>query len=253
MIGQKLILLDEVDSTNNYAATLLNDGKLPHGTVILAEKQTAGRGQRGNSWSSSGVNQFACSIYAETAFLSAERYWYLNLAVALAVRGSIQAHISEKAEIKWPNDILVNDRKMAGILIETQWRSGAIVGAIIGVGANMQYEPGLPAACALNEFTDAHVSPLQLSQELARQLEARFQQLRAGLWNDLVVEYLEHLWRLGVEQEAEMTGADTPLDPLSKREVATGTIRGIDNMGNLLFETNGEVRSYDLKEIRFTY
>lgn len=242
MIGQKLILLDEVDSTNNYAATLLNDGKLPHGTVILAEKQTAGRGQRGNSWSSSASNQFACSVYAETAFLSAERYWYLNLAVALAVRDAIQAHISEKAVIKWPNDILVDDRKMGGILIETQWRSGAIIGAIIGVGANMRYEPGLPSACALNEFTDAHISPMQLAQELARQLEERFQQLRAGLWNDVATEYLENLWRLGVEQEAEAMG-----------ETVSGTINGIDATGNLLFETNGEVRSYDLKEIRFTY
>jgi BirA family biotin operon repressor/biotin-[acetyl-CoA-carboxylase] ligase len=159
---------------------------------------------------------------------------------------------------------------MGGILIETQWRSGAISGAIIGVGINMQYEPGLPSACALNEFTEAHVSPLQLAHELARRLEERFGQLRAGLWNDIVVEYLENLWRLGVEQEAlcfplwrGTKGEDeqdkspeyevASLIPPSRGEVITGTIRGIDNTGNLLFETNGEVRSYGLKEISFVY
>src|SRR5687768_3983198 len=141
MIGQKLILLDEVDSTNNYAAKLLNAGNLAHGTVILAEKQTAGKGQRGNSWSTGAENQLACSVYAETAFLSADRYWYLNLAVALAVYHTIRSSVPhENVRIKWPNDVLVNDKKLSGILIETHWRSGAVHGAIIGVGINVNRE-----------------------------------------------------------------------------------------------------------------
>jgi BirA family biotin operon repressor/biotin-[acetyl-CoA-carboxylase] ligase len=243
MIGHKLILLDEVDSTNNYAAKLLNEGKLAHGTVILAEKQTAGRGQRGNSWSSTAANQLACSIYAETAFLSAERYWFLNLAVALATRAAIQSVISEPALIKWPNDVLVNDRKMAGILIETQWRSGAIQGAIIGVGINIHPEPGLPSVGALRDWTDATIQPMLLAHELANQLEVQFQLLRQGRWNDLLDAYHAYLWR-----KDELTTAITP-----EEAELTGYIRGIDGIGNLLFEEEGVERSFGLKEIAFRY
>lgn len=243
MIGHKLILLDEVDSTNNYAAKLLNEGKLAHGTVILAEKQTAGRGQRGNSWSSAASNQLACSVYAETAFLSADRYWFLNLAVALAVRGTIQSVISEPARIKWPNDVLVADRKMAGILIETQWRSGAIQGAIIGVGINIHKEPGLPSGGALSDWTVAAVRPIELAHELANRLEAQVQLLRDGRWNDLLDAYHAHLWR-----KDELTTAAT-----SDGTELTGYIRGIDGIGNLLFEEKGGERSFGLKEIAFRY
>lgn len=242
MIGHKLILLDEVDSTNNYTAKLLNEGQITHGTVILAEKQTAGRGQRGNSWSSGALNQFTCSVYAETAFLSGERYWFLNLAVALAVRSTIQAFLEEPVLIKWPNDVLAADKKMAGILIETQWRSGAIQGAVIGVGINLYPEPGLPSACALRDFTDKEIRPVLLAQEMALQLENQFQRMRQGLWNELLTDYHTYLWRKDVRTVAEKAG-----------EQVEGYIRGLDGTGNLLFETAEGVRSFDLKEISFRY
>lgn len=243
MIGHKLILLDEVDSTNNYTAKLLNEGKLAHGTVILAEKQTAGRGQRGNSWSSTASNQLACSIYAETAFLSAERYWFLNLAVALAARAAIQSVIPEETQIKWPNDLLVNDRKLAGILIETQWRSGTIQGAIIGVGINIHHEPGLPSGGALSDWTETAPQPIHLAHELAGQLEQQFQLLQQGKWNDLLEAYHAHLWKKDERITAEN----------QEGTAMTGYIRGIDGTGNLLFEANGERKSFGLKEITFRY
>jgi len=244
MVGQKLIILDEVDSTNNYAAKLLNEGHLAHGTVILAEKQTAGRGQRGNAWSSNAGNQLACSIYAETAFLSADRYWFLNLAVALAVHNTIRIFLpADEIRIKWPNDALVNNRKLSGILIETQWRSGVIIGAIIGVGMNINREPDLSSSCALSDFLDITPKPLELAQELSSNLELRLQMLRQGLWNDLLNDYHAVLWRKDAFQFAETESG----------EMIEGYIRGIDGIGNLLFETEEGTRSFGLKEVAFRY
>jgi BirA family biotin operon repressor/biotin-[acetyl-CoA-carboxylase] ligase len=244
MIGQKLIFLDEVDSTNNYAAKLLNEGKLAHGTVILAGNQTAGRGQRGNSWSSTAGNQLACSVYAETAFLSADRFWFLNLAVALAVHATIQRAVpAEEVRIKWPNDVLVNNKKLSGILIETQWRSGVVTGAIIGVGINVNGEPDLPSSGALNDFGGGASTRLELAHRLTENLEVRFQQLRQGHWNDLLEEYHRVLWRKDVFQFAETESA----------EMIEGYIRGIDGAGNLLFETEEETRTFAMKEIAFRY
>lgn len=242
MIGQKIILLDEVDSTNNYTAKLLSEGKMAHGTVILAEKQTAGRGQRGNLWHSASGKQFTCSIYAATAFLSVERYWYLNLAVALAVHDTIQAFISEKPMIKWPNDVLVNDKKMAGILIETQWNAGMINGAIIGVGINLQRESDLPSSCSLSDFTDTIPEILEMARQLAASLELQVERLRAGNWNAILQDYHIKLWK-----------KDVLIDARIENDWQQGYIRGIDGTGNLLFEINGEEQSFGLKEIAFDY
>ncbi len=242
MIGQKFILLDEVDSTNNYTAKLLSEGKMAHGTVILAEKQTAGRGQRGNLWHSSSGKQFTCSVYAATAFLSVERYWYLNLAVALAVWETVDAFISEETKIKWPNDVLVNDKKIGGILIETQWNSGKINGAIIGVGINLQRESDLPSSCSLSDFTENTPETLEMARQMALSLELQFERLRAGNWNGLLQDYHALLWK-----KDELMNARIETNQLQ------GYIRGIDGNGNLLFEVNGEERSFGLKEISFNY
>lgn len=243
MIGRKLILLDEIDSTNNYTAKLLNDGKMAHGTVILADKQTNGRGQRGNNWFSDAGNQFTCSIYVETAFLSAERYWILNLAVALAVQETIQSLITEKVAIKWPNDLLVTDKKMAGILIETQWRSGTIQGAIIGIGINLNSETTLNSSCALHDFRTEQLKPIDLIPSLLSAMQRNWQRLIAGNWNDIITEYQHQLWKKDESQLVENAAG----------EKMNGIIRGIDGTGNLLVETNEKIQSYGLKELKFDY
>lgn len=243
MIGRKFILLDEVDSTNNYAATLLAEGKLAHGTVILAEKQTAGRGQRGNSWSSTAGNQFACSVYVETAFLSAAHYLHLNIAVALALRNTIQAFTSDQVYVKWPNDLLVNDRKLAGILIEAQWQQGKMNGAIIGVGINRIREEGLPSGCALEQLMVVVPGIQQLAQEFAIQLEQQFQRLKNQDWNALWEDYHAHLWR-----RMEETQLQTPEGVLF-----IGTILGVEPDGNIRVQTEDGIRSYGLQEVKFIY
>lgn len=240
---QKLILLDEVDSTNNYAAKLLGEGKLAHGTVILAEKQTAGRGQRGNSWSSATKNQFTASFYVETAFLSVEDYLHLNFSVALAVRATIARYIKAVPMIKWPNDILVNDRKIAGILIEAQWQNGRMTGAIIGVGINLFREDGLPSGCALSEWVENVPATLELANGLWEELELLLNQLRQGFGNGIREAYHDRLWK-----KDQLIAAETP-----DGTILNGSILEVDHAGNLCFEVNGNVRKFGVQEIKFRY
>jgi len=243
VIGQKYILLDEVDSTNNYAAKLLSEGKMAHGTVILAGKQTAGRGQRGNSWSAGAGKQFTASIYVETAFLSASRFLYLNLAVSLAVRNAVAAFSDKIPFIKWPNDILAGDKKMGGILIEAQWQGTQVSGAIIGIGVNLVREHNLPSSCALSDFCTECPSPLEFAQEIALQLQLQFQRLENQLWNEIGEEYHRSLWKLNELMEVETQAG----------EKITGCITGIDGNGNLCFRTEEELKVFGLQEIKFTY
>lgn len=242
MIGHKLILLDSVDSTNNYAAKLLSEGKIAHGTVILADKQTNGKGQRGNTWQTGREKQFICSVFLETAFLSVERYWYLNLAVANAVRATIAHYIPELPFIKWPNDILINNRKVAGILIETHWNAGKINGVVAGVGINIHSEEALPRGGALSDNLNVVPEALEMAHVFAGMLEIQFDRLKKGEWNLLMQEYCDHLWML-----------DQTTDVMIGEQQTKGIIRGLNENGNLLFETAGTVKSYDLKEIVFRY
>lgn len=241
--AQQLILLNETDSTNNYAAKLLVEGKLAHGTVILAEKQTAGRGQRGNSWSAAAKNQFTASFYLETAFLSVEHYLNLNFGVALAVRKTIARYMQAVPLIKWPNDILVNDKKIAGILIEAQWQNGRMTGAIVGVGINLFPEENLPSGCSLSDFTSDVPEIVELAHALAAELQVIHQLLQQESWTEIHATYHEQLWKKG-----ELITADTP-DGVE----LTGMIREVDENGNLCFEMNGTIRKFGVQEIKFRY
>lgn len=243
MIGKRLLLFHELDSTNNYAAKLLSEGNLTHGTVILAEKQTAGRGQRGNTWLSTGLKQFTGSYYLETAFLSVEHLVFFNIAISLSVRSAVASFVNEKVEIKWPNDILVNSRKIAGILIETQFGNGRLTGAIVGVGVNLTAEITMETACCVEDFTDKFVEPITFLEALSEALELHFNLLRSGEFIHLKNLYYTHLWRYELPTKAE----------LESGEIISGKVVGIDDTGNLLFESNGVVGSYGIQKIKFNY
>ena len=243
VIGQKYILVDEVDSTNNYAARLIAEGKMAHGTVILAEKQTAGRGQRGNSWVASPGKHLTASFYAETAFLSATDFLYVNLAVALAVRAAVHCFSSMAPLIKWPNDLLVDDRKMGGLLIEAQWQGTRVLGVIIGIGINLVPESEFPSSCCLSDFCETVPPTLIIAQEIAAQLEIQFQHLKNQSWKELQDNYHRFLWKLGETIEVQTASG----------ELLTGCITGIDKQGNLCFRSGEEVRAFGFGEVRFTY
>lgn len=243
MIGNRVHFLPIVDSTNNYVANLLSSGNLAHGTVILAETQTAGKGQRGNSWVSSSGKHFTASIYLETAFLSVEDSVALNMMVALSVQACIASFLKDEVYIKWPNDILVNDKKIAGILIETQIASGKVKGAICGIGINLVPEFDEKTSTNLTDLSGKTQVPFVVLDALLPVLNANFQRLKAGDFAALKSNYLAKLWR--INQLQDVIVADN--------EIKTGKIIGVANSGDLLFQVNEEVLNFGLKEIKFQY
>jgi len=139
-----LIRLDTIDSTNNYAMQLLQDGMAQSGTVVSAKFQSAGKGQRGKLWSSSpGQNVAMSLILADMQHMDMFRMAFL---VPVSVRQVLQSFMPEcQVLIKWPNDIYVNDRKICGILIENVFRGSSLKSAVIGIGINVnQSDFGLP-------------------------------------------------------------------------------------------------------------
>ena len=136
MIGRKIIHLENVDSTNNYTANLLLKGEVDSGTVILADKQTQGRGQRGSVWSSNSGENMLFSLFLSTEILSVNDQFLLSQFVSVSLIQMLR-NIGLNAEVKWPNDIYINNKKVAGILIENQLSGYTLKSSIIGVGLNV--------------------------------------------------------------------------------------------------------------------
>ena len=136
-LGNQIIKLSSVDSTNNYTAKLVKETKISFGTVIMADFQTRGKGQRSSIWKSQKGLNLLISIYFDSSFLNSENIFFLSKAIALAIRECVEKIIGIKVSIKWPNDILINGSKIAGVLIENQWKNEKLYSSIIGIGLNV--------------------------------------------------------------------------------------------------------------------
>jgi BirA family biotin operon repressor/biotin-[acetyl-CoA-carboxylase] ligase len=243
MIGNRVHFLPIVDSTNNYVANLLSKGDLAHGTVILAETQTSGRGQRGNSWISSSGKQFTASFYLETAFLSVENSIALNMMVALSVQQCISSFVSDEVHIKWPNDILVNDKKIAGVLIETQIASGKVKSAICGIGINLIAESNELSSTNIADLSGVVQAPFVVLDALIPILTKNFLQLKALRFDEIKADYLAKLWRIHQLQEVIVL----------ENSKLVGQIVDVSETGDLVFKIGDEEQTFGLKEIKFQY
>ena len=138
-MGQKLHHLYEVDSTNAFAARLVSsDGSVSHGTTVVAERQTAGRGRRGRQWiSGSGVGLYISIVLKPD--ISSNLAPLLTLGAALAAHDSIERTTELQIDIKWPNDLLVGRRKVCGILSEMHGELDQVRSMIVGVGINVNH------------------------------------------------------------------------------------------------------------------
>ncbi|HZF63754.1 MAG TPA: biotin--[acetyl-CoA-carboxylase] ligase [Chitinophagaceae bacterium] len=179
-LRHRFIELLTVDSTNNYAMGLVHEGMAQHGTVVFANEQTNGKGQREKRWYSAPAENIMISIVLNPSPLTISQQFYLSMATALAVQKWFGSVCGDEAKIKWPNDLYWCDRKAGGILIEnvlygSEWRY-----AIAGIGINInQTDFGLlqQSAVSLKQITGRHFDTRELTEKLLRELELRYQLL----------------------------------------------------------------------------
>jgi len=139
-IGRNIIELDETTSTNTHATQLIKEGNAPEGTIIWAHFQSLGRGQYGNIWQAERGKNLTFSLVIHPNFLAADKQFYLSKITSLAVLGMLTEFLPASQydiQIKWPNDILVNKHKIAGILIESILRGTFVQSSVIGIGLNI--------------------------------------------------------------------------------------------------------------------
>ena len=138
VIGNRVLVFEETDSTNDLAARAGDDG-LPEGLVIFAESQRAGRGRLGRKWTSTPGQALLFSVLLRPATVPSARWPELTFCAALAVAETAEQLAGQPARVKWPNDVLVAGRKIAGILLETHHRQtpGFVV---VGIGVNVSQQ-----------------------------------------------------------------------------------------------------------------
>ncbi|MGI6421591.1 MAG: biotin--[acetyl-CoA-carboxylase] ligase [Syntrophomonadaceae bacterium] len=216
----------EIDSTNNYAKTLAADGH-PEGTVVIAESQSSGRGRRGRQWySDSGQGIFLSLILRPP--LPVNELSRINMAIALAIVDALQ-EVGIKSGIKWPNDILIKDRKIAGILTEAITDMDGIEFIVSGIGLNVNtliedFPAELrPIVTSVREEAGRMVSRVHLLQILLLKLEQRYQQLISGAFTEI----LEQVRTLSL-----VIGRDITIKQLGG--ITEGRAIDIDNNGFLL-------------------
>ena len=194
-VGRRVLLYDRVDSTNNLAAALAAD-PANDGTVVLANEQAAGRGQHGRTWQCPpGVGVLMSVLIFPPPEL--RRPSILTAWAAVAVCETIRRCTTLQAKIKWPNDILIQGRKVCGILIE-QAR-----GTVAGIGLNVSQSPeslaraGLPAAGSLACFTDRPLDREEVARQLVEQLDEEYDRMCQGDLDTLEARWKRRLGLLG--------------------------------------------------------
>ncbi|GAB3827988.1 hypothetical protein GCM10028895_40930 [Pontibacter rugosus] len=136
-LGQQLYYLPVCESTNSEAQQLLIKNEATEGCTIITHEQTNGRGQRGNIWQAQPGQNITLSVILSPTFLAVRQQFNLNMAVSLAVLDLLQEQGLQQAQVKWPNDLYFEDKKLGGILIENTINSHSLQHSIVGIGLNV--------------------------------------------------------------------------------------------------------------------
>lgn len=240
-IGKKLVYVPECHSTNTLAQELSQHRSVIEGTVIITNNQYRGKGQRGNQWVSAPGKNLTLSLILKPSFLRADQQFRLNQVISLAISDYSKEKTEKVVKIKWPNDVLINERKVCGILIENSISGETIQNAIIGIGFNINQTEFESTKATSLKLVEGHDFDLQTElQNLLQCVEIRYLQLREGKIEMLETDYTSNLYRIGEQHKFKILNGEL-----------SGKIVGIDPRGRLMVETDAGEQHFDLKEISF--
>lgn len=234
-----LYIFKETTSTNDLAKS----EQYTHGDVVWAHHQSAGRGQRGNSWSGGVGQNIAFSVVLEPCSLKVVDSFLLSQIVALAL-WDVATECGVECRLKWTNDLYVGDRKMAGILIENTLRGDRVARSVVGIGFNInqvEFDPSLPNPTSLRAESGEERDREQILRRIVE---------RVMVWYDMLPDeaeriresYNERLYRRGEWHTYRHTTG----------EEFTARIMQVAPRGELMLEDeSGEVRGYQFREVEF--
>lgn len=225
---RNVFAFDSVDSTNAYAKTLIGQGKTDS-ALIVAEKQTQGRGRLGRQWHSERWKNLTFSLIVKPE-VPAGSIGVLTLCVAESLASAVQTHLQISLKTKWPNDLLIDGKKVCGILMESVMMGEKVSPLVIGIGLNVNQRnfPSDLDATSLSLSTGKPVDRLTLLSEIVRKLAW----LDRPVFAPDVEKKLEQ-WKARCEMFGTMIRVQTG------EKILSGIARGIGEDGGLVLDVNG--------------
>jgi BirA family biotin operon repressor/biotin-[acetyl-CoA-carboxylase] ligase len=229
--GRKIYAFGSIDSTNNCAKAIAGCGGL-EGTIVIAEEQTSGKGRLGRTWVAKPNENLMFSIVLRPQ-IPPDALNVLPLLAAVGVAAAIEKSTGLKVECKWPNDLLLNGRKFAGILIEGSVKQNTVEYVVVGIGINVNQ----------SEF------PSELSDKATSlRIEARKKIGRAGLFREVVRSLEEQYAKAALHGFDSIvplwlgrtTMLNKPVSVLQQGHTISGVMTGLSRDGGLVLSANGE-------------
>lgn len=221
-----IIYLECTDSTNAEAKRLA-EADAPHGTIVVADAQTAGRGRKGREWiSPAGKNLYFSLLLREN--ILPEKASMLTLVMGLSVQEAVFGHCGVRTCIKWPNDIVFGDKKVAGILTEMHFGEGNRPYVIIGTGINVKAQVFVPELSDKATYLESAVEEAISREELLEAITVRFFENY-----DLFLKTMDMSLLLDAYQQA-LVNRDREVQVLEPEGAYTGVAEGINKEGELL-------------------
>ncbi|MBQ8185091.1 MAG: biotin--[Lachnospiraceae bacterium] len=246
IIGQNCVCLEETDSTNTQAQRLAKEGA-PHGTLVTADSQSAGKGRRGRTWISQAEDHIYMSLLLRPD-IQPDKASMLTLVMGLSAAGACQelleeAGSRERVGIKWPNDLVWNGRKICGILTEMQTVAEGIDHVVVGVGINVngtRFPAELADTAASLCMAAGHPLPRpELIARVLNRFERDYERFLAT----------EDLSGLQADYESFLVNCGRQVRVLDSIDEYTGIARGINSRGELLVECDGQLHAVYAGEV----
>lgn len=244
-IGYPLIRLGEVDSTNDWLQEATSKSAPPEGLTVLADSQRAGKGQFGSSWHDMPGLNLLFSVWLTPRFLPPAEQFDLARVGALALYRVLSPHFPD-LRIKWPNDLLLGERKVAGMLIQNSLQGERMRSCILGIGLNVnqvRFPDTLPGAGSLALASGRTWDREALLADILAALDRLYRELRQGRREALRREYHHALYRLDIPARYGLPDGNT----------FTGILRGVNPEGLLEVEVPPDpgLQTFSLKGISF--
>ncbi|MCF2876197.1 MULTISPECIES: biotin--[acetyl-CoA-carboxylase] ligase [unclassified Tenacibaculum] len=241
----KIIKLDAIDSTNSFLKEMAENSIVEDFTVVVAKSQTSGRGQMNAKWEVMSGKNLTFSVFCKFRDLQIINQKSLSYSVALSVFEVLNRLKLPKLSVKWPNDIMSGNKKIAGVLIENVLKGKQISSSIIGIGINVNQDSfpiNLPNASSLKKILNKEFDLDLLLNEVILSLEKKIEILKRKEYSFLEKEYLKVLYKKNVPSMFK-----------DKQNILfMGKIIGVSSIGKLQIELEDEtVKEFDLKEVSF--
>lgn len=239
----RIVKLDAIPSTNDFLKEMSRSQAVVNFTVVTAQTQTNGKGQRGSTWSSESGKNLIVSVYVDETTHFLNGIFSMNVAVAMSIFDTLNLLQLKSLAVKWPNDIMADNKKLGGILIENSLRSDGTFSSIIGIGLNINQTDfaHLPSATSVSNVLGFDVDIDNILEQLLITLQNRLSvdQNQIQLW-DL---YHQHLFRINLDSDFQTIDG----------KIFTGKIVGVDFSGRLIIDVEGNQQLFDLKDIKLLY